>query len=421
MTSYNFFGIFKSSHVSRKRKQIFALGAGAAFSILFDISGTALAKTPGKTYCYKNTCHRVKTLNETKALVGRDVKIKASFYDGCSKDRYNSCGLTSSGEVYRPHKPDNAASSVLPDGTIALVWSQLSGEAIVLRINNAGPYWGNRKLDLSAAAARKLGIKGVEEVTLRVVRAPTEDEARFEKNRSYDPVIGPLGKFASLELAQKAMSKIRADGLKGTPSLASLEDTIPVSGSEVKVASLDDSFFVSTLLNVTGERSQSAGSEASEESNISSTPTQSILSPLLRVKDLLFTSKSQNLPSAPQVPSEALIDRDPLEMTTVFSNGLHTVQSTEGSSELEKIEKVSEDYKVNDSTLSYEQSKNLIGKANGSKADQDVSNNNKAGQKADKPVQNNEARQTRSRVKISSLSTGSSDKYSSPKTKKKNT
>jgi rare lipoprotein A len=113
------------------------------------------------------------------------MTVVASHYDSCKKDRFNPCGLTSSGEPFFPERADNAASPVLPDGTVVMVWSKATKQAVVLRINNAGPYWGNRKLDLSRAAARTLGIAGVGEVTLRVLTAPTPAEARYAKNRRY--------------------------------------------------------------------------------------------------------------------------------------------------------------------------------------------------------------------------------------------
>lgn len=188
----------------------------------FSAASGAEAKGPGQTYCFYKTCHRVKTIAETQAIVGRDMQVSASHYDSCSKDRFNPCGLTSSGERFAPDRADNAASPILPDGTIALVWSEASKEALVIRINNAGPYWGNRKLDLSRAAARKLRIGGVGNVTMRVLKAPTPAEARYSKNRRYEPVPGPIGQFASLDAAHSAMSILIAQGVAGTKVLAGL-------------------------------------------------------------------------------------------------------------------------------------------------------------------------------------------------------
>lgn len=212
----------------------------AAAAVALGASSTAQAKGPGQTYCFYKKCHRVKTIAETQALVGRDLRVVASHYDSCSKDRFNPCGLTSSGERFAPERADNAASPVLPDGTIALVWSKYTKEAVVIRINNAGPYWGNRQLDLSRAAARKLGIGGVGEVTMRVLKAPTPAEARYAKNRRYDPVPGPIGQFASLDQAHSTMSIMVAQGSPGTTALAGLSSpaaTAPATDPAVDLAS----------------------------------------------------------------------------------------------------------------------------------------------------------------------------------------
>ena len=168
--------------------------------------GSAEAKTPGKTYCFYGKCHRVRTIAETQRLVGTEETVMASHYDSCKRDRYNPCGLTSSGEKFNPEAADNAASPVYPDGTTLLVWSPDTRASIVLRVNNAGPYWGNRRLDVSRKAAEVLGFakRGVAKLKIRVIGAPTVEEARYKRNRTYDPVPGYIGEFASLDDAQTA-------------------------------------------------------------------------------------------------------------------------------------------------------------------------------------------------------------------------
>ena len=202
------------------------------------------AKTPGKTYCYKGTCHEVKTLSETAALIGRDETLTASYYDDCKFDRYNPCGLTSSGEKFRPNDADNAASPIYPDGTVVLLWNEKNGQAAVVRINNAGPYWGKRKIDVSRATAEKLGFKkrGVAKLAVRVISAPTKAEARYKKNRRYDSVPGALGTFASFGSAAGGMMLAMAGGKAQTlasvvsklPPLpgASIAPTTPLSGAK---------------------------------------------------------------------------------------------------------------------------------------------------------------------------------------------
>ncbi len=182
---------------------IAAVGIGTIGSIP---AGPAEAKTPGKTYCFYQRCHRVRTLAETRKAIGRSHVVVASFYDSAARDRFNPSDLTSSGEVFRAHKADNAASPIWPNGTKLLVWNPANGRAAVLRINNAGPYWGNRTLDVSRATAIMLGFagRGVARLHTKVIYAPTPAEAAYSRGRRYRPVPGYLGGYQTLEIAQLA-------------------------------------------------------------------------------------------------------------------------------------------------------------------------------------------------------------------------
>ncbi len=189
----------------RARRALTAIGLAAisGIGLSFALSEAAEAKIPGKTHCYFGICHRVKTLAETERLVGSKTIVQASYYDDCKVDRFNPCALTSSGEVFRPHRPDNAASPIYPDGTTLLLWNPKSGSAAVVRVNSAGPYHGKRTLDVSRATAEKLGFKraGVAQLHVQVLSAPTEAESRYKKHRTYAAVPGPIGNFDSIELA----------------------------------------------------------------------------------------------------------------------------------------------------------------------------------------------------------------------------
>jgi rare lipoprotein A len=178
-------------------------GLAVAVAALVTLPQAADAKTPGKTYCFIGVCHRVNTLQEMSDLVGKDVTFKSSFYDDCKRDRFNPCGLTASGEVFRPDDADNAASPIYPEGTVILVRNPLNGQSAVLRINSAGPYWKGRMLDVSRGTAEALGFKkrGVANLEVRVMAAPTKAEARYKKERRYDAVPGPVGRYASLDAA----------------------------------------------------------------------------------------------------------------------------------------------------------------------------------------------------------------------------
>lgn len=190
------------------------LAALASVIALTLAGGAAEAKLPGKTHCYFGICHRVKTLPETERLVGSKTVVTASFYDDCKVDRFNPCTLTSSGEVFKPHRPDNAASPIYPDGTQLLLWNPKSKSAAIVRVNSAGPYHGKRTLDVSRATAEKLGFKrsGVAQLHVQILKAPTPAESRYKKHRNYAAVPGPIGTFDSFELAS-------ADGLRRVPGV----------------------------------------------------------------------------------------------------------------------------------------------------------------------------------------------------------
>ncbi len=165
------------------------------------VSSPVAAKAPGKTHCFNGVCHYVKTIGETQRSIGKTTTVQASNYDDAKRDRYNPTNLTSSGAYFEAWKPDNAASPNYPDGTKLLVWHPGNKKTLVVRINNAGPYYGNRTLDLSRAAAEKLGFRGVATLQVKVIAAPTKSEATYSKGRKYDWVPGYVGTYASIDQA----------------------------------------------------------------------------------------------------------------------------------------------------------------------------------------------------------------------------
>lgn len=88
---------------------------------------------------------------------------------------------TSSGEPYNMYKM-TAAHRTLPLPSYARVTNLANGASIIVRINDRGPFLHDRLIDLSYAAAYKLGIIGegtghveVESVTVSSSRARTAD------------------------------------------------------------------------------------------------------------------------------------------------------------------------------------------------------------------------------------------------------
>ena len=87
--------------------------------------------------------------------------------------------LTANGEIFNPRSM-TAAHRLLRFGTVVRVTRVSNGRSVEVRINDRGPYHGDRVIDLSTEAARRLGmdIKGVMQVTLEVVSQPAVSKRR---------------------------------------------------------------------------------------------------------------------------------------------------------------------------------------------------------------------------------------------------
>lgn len=163
------------------------------------------AKIPGAVHCFNDICHRVRTIAETEQRVGHIEAIVASYYDDPDRDRFNPRSETSSGEQFIAEADDNAASPLHPDGTVLLLWSPTTRAAAVVRINNAGPYFPGRVLDVSRGVADRLGFgdSGVMTLMSVVIAAPQLRDATYVRARVYPKVPGYFGMFASLDLARQ--------------------------------------------------------------------------------------------------------------------------------------------------------------------------------------------------------------------------
>lgn len=75
---------------------------------------------------------------------------------------------TANGERFNQNDM-TAAHRTLPFGTKVRVTSANTGRSVIVRINDRGPYVGGRAIDLSAAAARLLGISGTGQVNIEVL------------------------------------------------------------------------------------------------------------------------------------------------------------------------------------------------------------------------------------------------------------
>jgi rare lipoprotein A len=89
---------------------------------------------------------------------------------------------TASGERFKPSAL-TAAHRTLPFGTSVKVTNLANGRSVVVRINDRGPYCSGRLIDLSHAAAKKIGLlaAGTGEVKIVALNAGTSSEIKEKK------------------------------------------------------------------------------------------------------------------------------------------------------------------------------------------------------------------------------------------------
>lgn len=96
---------------------------------------------------------------------------------------------TANGEIFDPLLL-TAAHRTLPFGTIADILNPKTGQKVRVRVNDRGPYIGNRIIDLSYAAAQQIGLiePGIGEVEIAVVQMGKGDR---EPPAPYVATIAP--------------------------------------------------------------------------------------------------------------------------------------------------------------------------------------------------------------------------------------
>jgi len=134
---------------------------------------------------------------------------------------------TANGEIY-DMEALTAAHPVLPLPCYVRVFNQRNGRWLVLRVNDRGPYAGNREIDLSWAAASLLGIANAGTGAVRVDYlgpAPLDGNDSYERKiLARQPWAGMRVAFAkspakALRAATREVTLYRTEQLPGTAAL----------------------------------------------------------------------------------------------------------------------------------------------------------------------------------------------------------
>lgn len=110
---------------------------------------------------------------------------KASWYGA-----YHHGKRTASGERFNMHAL-TAAHRTLPFGTIVQVKNRKTGKTVKVKINDRGPYHGNRIIDLSRGAASQIGMvkSGVGNVDITILSKPAKTRKSRNTKRNYNAMI----------------------------------------------------------------------------------------------------------------------------------------------------------------------------------------------------------------------------------------
>ncbi len=145
---------------------------------------------------------------------GYDARGEASWY-GRKFQGY----MTSSMEPYDVYK-FTAASKVLPLPSYARVTNLDNGKSVIVRVNDRGPFVPGRIIDLSYAAAVRIGIwpKGTGRVEVEAIvpgaKPPSNAPAVAKHVASGHGVWLQVGAFASKSNARDVARRLRQAGLK---------------------------------------------------------------------------------------------------------------------------------------------------------------------------------------------------------------
>jgi len=122
---------------------------------------------------------------------------------------------TSSGERYDMYGM-TAAHKTLPLPTYARVTNLRNGRSVVVRINDRGPFVGNRLIDLSYTAASKLDMlrDGTAFVEVRALVPGGSADVLTRSSETPPPTLYvQVGAFADPNNAQRTIGRLRAAGL----------------------------------------------------------------------------------------------------------------------------------------------------------------------------------------------------------------
>nr|WP_261722506.1 septal ring lytic transglycosylase RlpA family protein [Wolbachia pipientis] len=174
--------------------------------------------------------------------IGSSYTINGITYHPKSYDSYEEIGvaswygieehgtLTANGEVFHRHSI-TAAHKTLPLPCFVLVTNLRNGKKLVVRVNDRGPFFKGRIIDLSERAAKILGFheEGLARVKIKYLKKMSEQLVKTNPHykKQYEQTIqvrypkqattestGYIAYFDDIISAKSIASKLRQHGIK---------------------------------------------------------------------------------------------------------------------------------------------------------------------------------------------------------------
>ena len=134
---------------------------------------------------------------------------------------------TSNGEIFDMYKV-SAAHKTLPMGTLVKVTNLYNNRELVVRINDRGPFVKGRIIDLSYAAAKKIGVVGPGTARVRIV-ALGKEVGKIKSPVGIKPVV-------EIEDLQRGSFTVQVGAFKNKYNALKLVDRLKVIFDYVDVA-----------------------------------------------------------------------------------------------------------------------------------------------------------------------------------------
>ena len=177
-----------------------------------------------------------------KYYVGSAYKVEDVQYIPVEDLTYNQTGVagiipaelngtkTSNGEVFDMSQMV-ATSKTLPLPTIARVTNLDNGQSVVVRVNNRGPFVNTRIMDLSPAAAQKIGMNGQTKVQVQVManESIAVKNATIGASRSAQPVQQPAVQQPAPVVETTVVTTTTAPGVTTTAPATAGEYSVQVA------------------------------------------------------------------------------------------------------------------------------------------------------------------------------------------------